>query len=836
MAERTADFVDVTPVVSNMEMDVVAPQRDTAVELLSEWLARPVKIDSGTWAASDGSTGFSIDAYNPWTEWMSNAAVANKLVNYQLMRGVLHLRIVLNGSPFHQGLISFKYLPFQENNLLSSYSTLQHAIQLPGVIMNVSTDTNAEFVLPFYSQRNWIDLSPQGASGYVPTEQGKNLGQLKIIPLTTLAHVTEATPPEVGYTVYAWMEHLELAVPTPYPLLTEAGFKATTKPVENPVSTGPLSGPATTIATIASRLTDVPFIGTFAKATEIGASAVSSVAKLFGFSKPSLLDNLGLMKIGIFPNQSAGVGYDTANKLSLDPRQETSVNPNANGFREEDAMSIAHIASRDGFVTKYSWTYSDAADTVLAQLPVSPAGYLVSQTTGLFTRIDPTPLFWLTRAFMYWSGSLIFTFKFASTRFHRGRLQIAFLPRDAAVLPTTDWTNVTWNTIVDINENNEVEIEVPWTQAYGWLSTKRILWSDTSFSYPEANGTLVLRVINPLEASSTTASVDIVVTVRAGEDFKVNKPYSQAIQNYYSWFTGWTLFPGVQNSFQDNLYTAPVNDTYAYDSTTDAAPAITEAGFIQVESNENTDVVNFGESIASIRTLIKRYVPYLSFNSDADQKARSGFTLPAHPFDVRKLFSTFPPPPGNTLNPNWYSNGQTFYTYFRDGFVGVRGGSRYRVAMGETSKGGLTTVVNNSALYPNMVTLTDAAAPFVNEFHKFENIQYGQGNGCALSLSNVNGGIEFEVPYYSPLNFVLGSALDDRYGSASYGAVLSTNNAFVHFPGPHTQTTGATFQPAVNAQVYHAGAEDASFEWFFAAPSLYRPILDNTVGRDTNST
>lgn len=816
--------------VSEKDLDLIAPQRGvTDEELLGLWLQRPVKIYGGVWASTD-AVASNIEFSNPWTDWMTNSAVSRKLANHQLLRGNLHLKFVLNGSPYHQGFLGFKYFPYQENNLNAAYDSQQYVIQFPGPILNVSTDTSGEFVCPFYSQKNWIDLAPTEASGYLSTEMGRNLGVLWITPLTALSHVTEATPPPINYSVYAWMENVELAVPTPYVVETEAGFTAKKGgKTENEPESGPVSGPASTVATIASRLSGVPLIGSFAKATEIGANAVGGVAKLFGFSKPTLLDNVGVYKVGIFENHAGGIGFDTANKLSLDPKQETTIDSSVVGLTGDDDMNIMNIAQREGYVTTVTWSSTDVADTVLTQLPVAPGGYAVQTSSIDFDLIHPTPLYWLTRAFAYWTGTLVFKFKFASTRFHRGRLQIAYLPRDATILPTVDWTNVTWNTVVDVNEDNEVEVELPWTQALPWLSTKRILWSDTAFGYPESNGTLVLRVINALEDTSAAATVDIVVTVRAGDDFKVNKPYSQAIQNYYTWIHNETNLPSTRNGYGDTDYVDPTFTAVPTNQLTNPNPALTEAGFTKVESNEPTDCVNFGESMLSLRTLIKRYSHYLAVGAKDRTSDLYGFTLPAHPFDARRVVTSFRAP----TTPGWWTNNQTFYTYFRSGFVGLRGGSRYRMFLVDDEKGSTTDDVHVNFL-ANSVRLVDVGAPFVDEFNSDENFYYADGNGSALSVTHVNGGMECEVPYYSQLNFIHGSAADDRYGLATAGAYASLNSVFAHFQTPHRTGTGG-WDHAGRVYIYSAAAEDATFEWFLAAPPLMRPIAGR-YGRDATAT
>jgi hypothetical protein len=93
-----------------------------------------------------------------------------------------------------------------------------------------------------------------------------------------------------------------------------------------------ISRPASTVARYARALTNIPWIGPFARATEIGAGAVSAIAKIFGYSAPVEL-NYNMMVPAPRPSLAVVDTKYPANKLSVDSKQEVTIDPTTTGIR-----------------------------------------------------------------------------------------------------------------------------------------------------------------------------------------------------------------------------------------------------------------------------------------------------------------------------------------------------------------------------------------------------------------------------------------------------------------------------------------------------------------------
>ena len=206
-----------------------------------------------------------------------------------------------------------------------------------------------------------------------------------------------------------------------------------------------MSAPASAVASVAARLTDVPVLGPFARATEIGARAVSGVAKLFGYSNPPEISNVVAFQPRAF-HALANVDQSVAlDKLSLDPKNEVAMSALTIGLPDSDPLTIANTCGRESFLFGTNWSNSDSNDALLASALVSPP-YAVSGG-GYF--VSP-PLAYFSIPYRYWRGSILYRFKFIKSKYHKGRVIISYDPA-GVITSTTDTETTTFTRVVDIS-------------------------------------------------------------------------------------------------------------------------------------------------------------------------------------------------------------------------------------------------------------------------------------------------------------------------------------------------------------------------------------------------
>jgi hypothetical protein len=66
---------------------------------------------------------------------------------------------------------------------------------------------------------------------------------------------------------------------------------------------------------------------------------------------------------------------DTSSKLTLDVKQETTVDPRVVGLSDTDEMAIRSISMRESLLTAFGWQIDSAAGDHLFSVAVTPVVY-----------------------------------------------------------------------------------------------------------------------------------------------------------------------------------------------------------------------------------------------------------------------------------------------------------------------------------------------------------------------------------------------------------------------------------------------------------------------------
>lgn len=341
--------------------------------------------------------------------------------------------------------------------------------------------------------------------------------------------------------------------------------------------TGVVSAPATAVAKAASYFTNIPIIGPFARATEIGASAVSSIAKIFGFSRPADITDFCQTRNLPLGRMAITSGSDPLVKLSLDPKQELCVDPATVGLASDDELSFLHIAKQETLIDQFPWTISGTGSTgTIYMIPVNPWNQPI-WTTQSQTAYAQTSLSFVSRPFSYWTGSLRYRFQIVASQFHRGRLLFQFEPhintnfvtQAATILADGDGINARYSHILDLSQERDVTFEVNWAQYEGWryvLSNGllQIMSAEGNFNFSATsgfdpailetyNGVLRVYVINNLTAPDNASNIQINVFISAGDSFQVAAP-GEGIQSLAYARNGVTVGPPALPAAQSGRF------------------------------------------------------------------------------------------------------------------------------------------------------------------------------------------------------------------------------------------------------------------------------------------
>lgn len=509
---------------------------------LQDWFKRPVKIFTQNWSEG-GSLATSFD---PWTLYFNNNEIYDKIKGFSRLQATLHVKLTINASPYQYGLGMMSYYPlnysastfptsgaddrFAGGVTDPSLASYTGGTQVGNLIVNSCRphgyfypqfSRGCEMVLPFCYYKNWVNLDSS-------LEEVKNLGRLNLYsPRNLLTAGTAATQP-ITITIYAWAEDIKLAGPS-YVLQGDEYD-------ERPVSTA-----CSLASQAAAKLSVVPKVAPYAMATSSVFSAMGSVARWFGYTNPPVISDIHSNKINYMPSYASPEICVQNDKLSLDPKNEVTVDSRTVGLDGTDHMALSHVLKRDVAFGIFDWAASATPTTPLFAVHVDPMVYTSRDynggVTGLGVKsIQMTPGCQVGTLFDMWTGSITYSFTSLSSQFHRGRLLVSYEPDGLkSNYNVSSYTGPrTITKVWDLAECPEFKFEVPYMAPSAYLrtggtrhvctaGTQRIFYPNPTlpgtFSYRDGNqnGSIVVSVLNALTSSSPSAGIYIVCGINCGD-------------------------------------------------------------------------------------------------------------------------------------------------------------------------------------------------------------------------------------------------------------------------------------------------------------------------------
>lgn len=791
--KETTQFMDNSMGVSVGE-SVSAQEHDLAdmVESasLSAFLSRPVRIANFTWSESD-AVGVKT-SFNPWSAYFSNANIAYKLNNFSFLRCDLKLKFIINASQFYYGSMRACYQPLPvltpSTVIAASGTELIPYSQQPGIWLKPQTSEGGEMTLPFFLHKNYLRV--QVLSDFT------NMGTMRMIIYNALQSANGVSTSGATVQVFAWAENVHIGGPSLGLALQSDEYE------EN----GPISGPASTVARIAGMVKGIPIIGKFATATEMGAKAVSGIAKLFGFTNVPVIAEAQPFRPTPFPQlANPEIGYPTE-KLTLDSKNELTIDPTAVGLPPQDELAIEYFATKQTYLTSATWSTSTVVDTPLFTSRVTP---LMFAKSGLVVQNTPQSI--LTQCFNNWRGDLIFTFRFVASPFHKGRVRISYDPVFSGIQTTGDTGAVAFNTIVDLGKETEVDVKIPYQQALAWLRCSSNLtaanqpWSTSTtptltYLDGEDNGILSVKVLTLLTAPEATSAIYMQVFVRGADNLEFANP-------------------GVPNQLISPF--ALQCDEYSETRKGDDVTVGENDSTIIVQRNR----VNFGEEIRSLRVLLRRsnlvdvLVPF-GTTASLSQAWFQQFRFPPHfGFDPNGLYTANGiTVPGSTFPMNY--NKVLPWHLISMCFVAHRGSAHWHYN-NHGPNTSLAVVRNN---YVGVTTtskgITSLAATTASQAARYYVTQYAStGGGIAITNQSTQAGLSVSMPNYTQYKFQSTTPTRGTLAPAA-GATNDDGSTWESF---YIQADGAAanLPTGFRIQRYFSVGTDYNLHFFLNAPSLY---------------
>lgn len=752
----------------------VSPVNEPSIR---SFLAKPYLAGSYFWTPSD-ILQQNIITYS--TAGVTSIPIwQQKLYGYNLFRGTLCVKVVINAQPFQQGRLLVHVLPFvsaQPLTWLSMHEVdLTQMTQHPSVEMDCR-DTSCELEIPWVGPTPW--MSARGT--------GLDWGTVYV---TVLCPQSTGVSGSAGIEVQLFLsiKDAEFAAP----IVPQSGDRKRTvrytkklsaEAEQEAMSEGkPISKALALASRVAEVAKGIPMLSSMASPASWILRASSNLASSFGWSKPNLTTPPVFVVTRPFHNFGNASGTSQSEPLSIDADPMVSILPGFAGT-DVDEMSWNYIKSIPAYLENFTFTTSSAVAATLYKKAIGPLllynqydNGLASPNLAVFRSFPPFAH--VTNAFGRYRGGIKMILKIVKTDFHSGRILITWSPNPSlAVDPTLATSAYSMRTIVDLREVTEVEITLPYMLKGAWQQ------SDLDM------GTVQITVLNTLQAPPTcSTAITVLVYYAAAEDYEVAIVNNRSLTPY-----------SPQSGDKPNTKAVGVigNDT-------STIPMVEE--------------YSIGEKFTSVKQLISRY-SRLYFNS-ATMDTTVAFRM--YPWSTG-VFR------GGLISTSTGAIMGDFYSFISTGYALARGGMRYSINSSNSvftqidfSRQTFDLMEAGSSSLLQMAGTTLGTA-FTNGSASVSNLWVKPGvNGATGTLTTANpaifvqspNGVDVLLPQYTnnPSRLIV---LDND------GTKISTNYAYDMVPYMALQYSENS-STITNKAIYRAAAEDAQLGYFIG----FGPLL-----------
>lgn len=806
--EKSENLVDVTGAVENKTDYGTADSNDNAVDhslFLDQYFDRPIQIAEGALTLGSHS---SIEL-PLWDLYTLDPAVRAKLRNYAFLKGNLHVRVMISGTPYHYGKVLLSYQPYNDRNDNITYLNTNIAVnsvfrqnmvaylsQSPGaIVMDIRENKPVEMEAPFISSKTTHKLYNDSALAISDVTSFEDLSEAGSLYMYTVnvPKAINATVDAPHYYVYAWMTNVELGPPTG----TQVAIRTESKVDER--ESGPVEKFSSGAAEVSSKLEDVPYIGPFATASRIAFGALSSVSAIFGWSKPIVPRDPVYVKNMAFQNGAQTIGYSTNTAITLDPKQELTVDGQVVGS-DKDEMVIKEIASRCSYLTTVTWSPSDAPlSSSIFLCPVAPNLGTINSHTTTFIQ-TPSPMMFCVQPFEFWRGDVEFTIEVVCSQFHRGKFAVVYEPNieQITLIAANLNLNKQYVKVIDIQETQTVTFRVNWAHYRSWALNASRNGATTSY-YTHATIPQVLPGMNNCNGVITVVPMTELISPD-GNAVEMNI-YVKCPNLRVNRFTSARLPTTRKIAGAESAHY--IISESQIDGCALSSQEVTVFHLNDPVSDPDTlSLEYFGEEPVSFRALMKRYVTQSQASATLVAQALSTITV------------TFPMYPlSNCPYGTSTSASMSILDYLRYAYVGIRGGMRARI--------NVSTNADRIAHDYRKVTMS-AVSLTSGVFGIAQTAMTSQPrneiDGTVMYDLDSNGGLEVELPFYSN-NRMLFAFAEDYIGSnpGSYTNLYSrlTNRFYYYF-----NLKDVALNDVVYGEISMASAEDFCLLRFQGCPSF----------------
>lgn len=767
----------------------------------SEWhvrniMSKPIPFWNGDWNVSD-TLGKNIKTWDIPGEALFGPHY-NLLSTFTFFRGHPRIRFQINGTKFHSGRVIAAFIPVYDGTLEDSLYPVSNLVSLPHVILDASLANSGIIDLPFVHMNSYFNTA-------AAVRPWQSLGRLQLTVFNKL-RASDTASQSIGITAWISYDNCELHQPcfAHKPALPSAP-KMTQVKAE--------SGVEGLMKSVVPMLTDMV-------APELGA-VTGLLGNVSGGAanqdKPTDPVEIQRWVPNGVTGLSQGDGIDRSSRLCLAAGSYTVPDADLISTTNDD-MNLLELCKIPCRFDLFDWKSTQGTGTRLAHFPVCPnlfTGYTTDDTTKPAVEvISPTLLAYISRYFKFWRGAHRFKVQIIASQMHTGRLMVSFgaginLSNSSQFGPASYLNTY----VIDLQEKHEVEFTVPFFCERPWLRCDRFRKYDETgaaeidqFNY-ENLGYIDIYVLNRLaHPESVSASVAVNVFVSAGDDFEL-------------------AFPSELDSFQGigNVIKKPEKAVAESLITQEGVTTREQSGPVTLGKGngyiKSAGKTTMGEDAMDLKKLLRRYTK-VYFNNRVqvgDAANYLAFNNTPTLSSVNKAFS------------DYGTQCRTALSHFSELFTFWRGSLRYKLVYQVGSSSDELNTQKNITLKIFHVPGVFTRGTFTpTRLSEDEAAMYAafESQGVTVGVTNVQGSLEFEVPFYTPYTQL------KCLTTGIHNSRTSTGRVFIIMQTP-VQSAGTY----MTFDLYQAAGDDFTLNYLRAAPRVqFIKAYDTTRNLEDNAT
>lgn len=763
---------------------------------IKSFLAKPYNYMQGNFTTTDAATTFGQFATS--LPLRTNPMYSDKLSGVMSLRYTTVVTLQVNANRFQQGRYILAFIPTggasfdpASTSQLANWNDMHRAnkcqvTQLHHVELDLNTDTSVQLRIPYHGAFPALCWNPNSNLDYFGDP-----GQVFIYPYVPLTAATGNT--NAGFTVWVHYEDVEVfgnTIPNKVVAEAQSGWRPKNRKTvqskknvdifaEEQNSQKPLSGGLKLVTEGLETLAQVPILSSVAGPSAWVGKALTNAITSLGWSKPTINDKI--CRINRFPHPYIANEDqpDDTQPLALFSDNHIGVTPGFAGV-DTDELSINYIKSIFAYWNQVEWPSSAVQGTPLISGFLDPWDMRCVPYSTATAEYQHTPVSFLSSFFQRYSGGFVIKIKIVKTEFHSGRLLFAFNPYESACFEGTITyadTPYLHKTILDVREQNEFTIEVPYVSITPWRDTGTLSTANTS-----PYGQWAMFVLDELVAPDTvTNSVTVLVEVAGAPDLKFSVPRPNLMT---------PMIPA-------QLQMAGVFKSSESDANPTLNDVATVGGTMRTDSNLDVEEHCVGEVVTSMRSLLKRggIMGYTQATSVTTQN------LTVLPYAW--TYTTTSPPAETEVVFDIFGILSSIYCL-------QRGGVRHRI-MTNAATGGIF-----ASLRP--VGADQAASTEVFDIANTNTQTYMDSSSSSQLAYQMQplGGIGVSIPYY---HYTHSSPC------AAQAIGTGANYSFSQKTGANSVRVQYQFAGNLNFRlnpIYRSGADDCNFGGFVSIPLMAR--------------